>query len=220
MRAAQINNLSGSYGSIRHQQIWDKVAKYQLDSLFVTLMQEQANHTFLTDPQALNPETREFVLSKGIGFGFVRVPEWTHLNEVQYADQLHADLNAYGLNNTRHPAGDPCYVVANAENHEFNIDTFLTAWRKKRPTRATGLAIEGGQGGRIPEIAVAKMNADVNLDVIGEAYQGNMYPQAQDAVKDDLRNRGLKRVKIFYDFRLGAPQWMDGIGWTLETLPL
>lgn len=225
MKAAQINNLAGtdghtgSYGSIKHGDIWSLVAKYQLDMLVVTLMVWDGTK-FVKDPVACAPETREYVLGKGIQFGFSRAYNWGPQDPVWYANELHNDLNNFGLNNVRHPAADPCYVFANAEAHEFDVLTWLAAYRKKRPTRDTGWTIEGFQGGRISDTTVAKLNADTRLTTFGEAYRDNMYPQAQDAVKDDLRDRGLARVKLAYRANEGAPDGMDGILYTLEKLPL
>lgn len=225
MKAGQINNLSGSYGTIKHEYIWHLVEKYRLDMLVVTLMQYVGGQ-FVYDPQACAPETREYVLGKGIQFGFSRAYNWLPQNEVQYADQLNLDLNMFGLDNKRHPAADPCYVFANAELHTFDVEAFLAEYRKKRPTRATGWTIEGMQGGRIPTSAVARINGDWNFTVFGEAYTGpvgarpDMYPVAADAVKDDLRSRGLQRVKVVYSFKEGAPDYMDGCGYVLEYLPL
>jgi hypothetical protein len=62
MRAAQIADLSGAYGNIRHQIIADKVHHYGLTRLYGTAMVERYNPEtktlhFVTDPEALSPAT-------------------------------------------------------------------------------------------------------------------------------------------------------------------
>lgn len=223
MRYAQIQHLQEHYGSILHANIWKAVEQHHLDGLIVT-----ANPRPNTlDPVAMDPRTRELVLERGVMFGFSRAAP-AGVDETAFARQMNADLNGLGLDGVRHSRSDTCYALANAEDHAFDMNRFLDAWRGpvcKRPTRATGWTIEGMQGGRLGAF-VARCNADANLDVIGETYTGpvgarpDMYPVAADAVKDDLRAAGFKRVRLAYDAQLGAPDQMNGILYVLERLPI
>jgi hypothetical protein len=100
MRAAQIADLSGAYGNIRHQIIADKVHHYGLTRLYGTAMVERYNPEtktlhFVTDPEALSPATLAYCRDTlGCEYGIVRVPNWTNSTPAELAEQMHEDLNA------------------------------------------------------------------------------------------------------------------------------
>lgn len=219
MRAAQIADLSGSYGSIDHGTIWEKVKHYELDRLYGTVMVPRmidGHLQMVIDPLALSPDTLKSVHNRGIEYGIVRVPQWTNLSAPALAVQLSKDLTALGAT-----AGVQCAAMANAEAHDFDIIGFLTAWRRPRPFREIGWGIEGMQGGRI-SVAQAIAISSKSCTVYGETYRGNMYPQAQDMARFDLEERAsLPRsiVRLYYDGDKGAPDNMDGVVYTLERLP-
>jgi hypothetical protein len=222
MRAAQIADLSGAYGNIRHQIIADKVHRYGLTRLYGTAMVERYNPEtktlhFVTDTEALSPATLAYCRDTlGCEYGIVRAPNWTNSTPEQLALQMHEDLNKLGVK----ASNQQCASLANAEAHSFDLVAFLNTFRVHRPTRELGWGIEGLQAGRLTDEQVRAITFDKKLTVYAENYRGNMYPVAGDAVYRDLITRlPAGKSKLYYDARDGAPDAMDGVLFTLEKLP-
>jgi hypothetical protein len=140
------------------------------------------------------------------------------LTAVEMARQLDADLVRIGADNMQ------CSVHVNAEAHDFDIVLFLAEWRALRPARDTTLVIEGMQGGRISASQRQKINADVTLQVMGEAFYDaggqSMLPHRPDRVRCDLIDAGIQRSRcvVMYDAAHLDDHW-DGCAFTQGRLP-
>lgn len=226
MRAAQINDLQGSFGTIGHAGIWDRVRRYRLTRLYLDARQASAGALDLIRGQQVVPWHVEA--------GIIRVPEWGDVTYAEWlrlirADQRPPALSAIDLARTLDADlvmlkcdQQQCAVLANIEAHDgaYPLE-WLREWRRHRPARQTGWALEGLQGGRLPRELVLAIAADPNLQVIPEAYTGNMAPMDADQVRADLIEAGIPRgrVAVYYDGARPPGHW-DGVMFTLERLPL
>ena len=146
---------------------------------------------------------------------------WDNAKPALLAEELSADVHRWG--------GDPYRQLAvhvNIEHASLGdnfapfIAAFLPAWRNLRPQRETGLVIDGLQGGALPLTRVAAINADISLQVLAEAYDGDMNPLGADNVRSNLIDYGVQRHRavVMYD---GAAllQYWDGCAFTMGRLP-
>ena len=84
-----------------------------------------------------------------------------------------------------------------------------------RPWRDTRLSIEWNKGALISRPTLNAINADPNLIVQEEAFDGDMSPHDPDEARSDLVNYGVRRdraVPCYDAARLGA-KW-DGVAFT------
>jgi hypothetical protein len=158
-----------------------------------------------------------FAISRGRGaqVGVYADPTWfPDLPVDDFARLLSQDLHDLGVDN------EQCAVHVNAEAHNFDIGEFLFVWRGKRPTRDTAWVLEGLQGGRLARWQVLEVNADTNLQLLAEAYAGDMspLPGGPDRVRSNLVAYGIerKRALVMYDAKTLTPSdWnWDGCAFT------
>jgi hypothetical protein len=155
-----------------------------------------------------------------IGVGILREPSWTGADARDLADELDADLSRLGTNS------EPCHVIANIEGPYWSSADaleFLHEWRIHRPNRSTLLAVEFHKGGTFSSELVQAVNADVNLQVVPEAYIHDP-PVSVDAdlARCDITGRGVdpRRVHVFYlaGDVIHRESW-DGIVFRFDQLP-
>jgi hypothetical protein len=117
-----------------------------------------------------------------------------------------------------------CAVDVNREQHDFDLVSFLRAWRAVRPNRETSWLIEGMQGGRLAARQIAAVNTDPNLTVLAEAFFDepghSMQPFDPDRVRCDLIDYGIQRARaqVCYDAAHLLDRW-DGRAFTQGRLP-
>ena len=161
------------------------------------------------------PQTTEFER------GIYRVQSWDNAKPALLAEELSADVHRWG--------GDPYRQLAvhvNIEHASLGdnfasfIAAFIPAYRNLRPQRDTGLVIDGLQGGAFSPQLVAAINADINLQVLAEDYDGAMSPLGADNVRSNLVSYGVQRQRalVMYD-GAALPEYWDGCAFTMGRLP-
>lgn len=202
MRGCWITDLPGSYGSIQHANIWSNVVRNGLTRLYIDARQIKASDV-------------DFIHSKGVEVGIFGNSNWV-ASAAGLADLLDATLTTIGA------TAKQCAVMVDIEQHDPDyVLNWLTAWRKKRATRMSAWTVEPHQAGWFTPALVNAIVKDPNLTVVAQAYLGNMYPCAHDAVRADLETKlPADRCSVFYDAKDGAPGYMDGYLFTMERLPL
>lgn len=112
-----------------------------------------------------------------------------------------------------------CAVHVNVEAKDFDLVTFMVAWRAVRPHREIAWVIEGMQGGRLTAAQVRCINSDTNLIVLAEAFYDaegqSMLPFDRDRVRCDLIDYGIERARasVMYDAARLNDRW-DGCAFT------
>jgi hypothetical protein len=102
--------------------------------------------------------------------------------------------------------------------------TWLTEWRRLRPTRRTAWTTEVFQGGAISDALAARINGDINLLTVPQLYFGNMLLAAESQVAMDFiqahgrRDIDRSRVKCYYDAAHLPVAW-DGFAYDCAKLP-
>lgn len=204
MRGAWIADLTGHYGTIEHANIWTQVQRYRLDRLYI-------------DGRQATPEIVDAVHAHGAEVGVFWSYAWfPSVALVDVARMMDGVLTMLKVRTKQ------CAVQFDFENHDApGFLTWLTEWRALRPTRATEWTLEPLQHGWFTRELVAAIEGDAHLTVIPQTFRGDMAQVAQDAVWRDLADYlPASSVKLCYDFAHGAPEAMDGFGFTLERLPL
>jgi len=160
-------------------------------------------------------ERTEFARNLGFAVGLYRTPTWDGLTAPALAHQLSTDVHDHD-GDTRQLA-----VHANIEVHDPSyVLSFLTAWRSIRPYRDTGWVLEGMQGGWFGPQLVNAINADPNLQVVAEAFTGNMGAMDADVVRSNVVSYGIQRQRalVGYDGAALKSDW-DGTAFTMGRLP-
>lgn len=214
MRAALINDLPGSYGTIQHENIWKLVSKYALDGLI--LQYKDANRGSMDYIHGRIPLA---------GINVDHNHNGVLMDEFQMVDAAHGWLNDNNMNSMQ------CITVFNYETEQsVHIEQLLAYWRSKRPTRATIYAPEPYKAGFYSNNLVDKINGDQFLRIAPELYRGNMYPCDAISVRDNLLDRGIRRDRLISyhgavsstgpDVYYPLPENMNGLIFYLEKLPL
>jgi hypothetical protein len=224
MRAALINDLPGSYGTINHAAIWEKVARYNLDTLLLDIRQLQQIDSNPDDHWTAR-QVLDRVREKGKRAGVVLVPTDfdPDLSGEQEADYMADFVDRVGYRDL------PLTAVFDDERHDpAVILDMLAAWRGRKRTRKTIWSPEGMQAGWFTDRLVQQINADANLWVARQNYAGNMYPFDADRGLRDLLDRGVKLERCEQvtgavwntnpPSPLPFPIWWSGIIFTLELL--
>lgn len=213
MRSAWISDLSGHYGEqdpIRNPALWAKVTDHKIERVYLPVTDTHttgASIDYLHAPDQGRPN-----VEAGI---------WLDANEMvraNLAPTLGGALARLGVDFKQ------CAVHAQVETWRADeLAAFLLAWRMRRPTRATGLVLEGIQGGRFDRELLSAVNADPNLELYAEAYTDTRSPLGDDRVRSNLVASGVerKRALVMYDAKTlvrGVP-WWDGCAFDLEHLP-
>jgi hypothetical protein len=204
MRAATINNLSGSYGTIEHALIWTLVSEYSLDRLYIDGREITADHVAAVHRHGLE-----------VGARWAR--NWFEGESViDIAREMDATLTRIGVN------AKQCAVNWDFEDHDnAGLMQWLREWRALRPRRNTSWSLEPMQRGWFSSTLIEMLRADLHLEVWAQTYHGGMYPVAQDACWRNLASAlRPEQCKLEYDGAHGAPASMDGNVFTLERLPL
>jgi hypothetical protein len=155
------------------------------------------------------------VRAKGFEVGVMRDPSWDGANPIQLAETLNADVIRLGSN------AKQCAVMADIELHSPGyVLSFITEWRKLRPTRPLAWTLEPYQAGWFSRDLVDKINADPNLIVLPQLYFGDMTPQVESLVAMDVQSAGVSRdrVRCFYGLKNAVKAW-DGCLYDLINLP-
>lgn len=121
-----------------------------------------------------------------------------------------------------------CEFQVDLEDHDSSyIENFIKEWRKVRPLKVSSWTLESWQGGEytwMEKSLIDTINADVNLKVVPQLYNGNMdVVYDSNAVAKNLRNTrspgelrgGIQedRIQFFYD-AVKAPVGWDGYLYT------
>jgi hypothetical protein len=106
-----------------------------------------------------------------------------------------------------------CFVMADIEyqSNLFLVE-FLKEWRRLRTARFTVLTVESMQGGWWEPDLVQLVNADPNLVIAKQNYEGDMDKLDGWVTARDLIRRGVNPEKItsFHSCRQPVEGWWDG----------
>lgn len=205
MKAAWVNDLAGSYGTIENAAIWQKVARYDLVRLYL-----DGRFATAADITSIHRRTK--------GAGLYLANNWfPGASSFDFARECDAALVRVGASDRQ------CAIHAQIETpHDPDyVLSFLSEWRDLRPLRATGWVLEGFQSGWFTDPLRRVIAADPNLELYAEAYGGRLQPFQPDAVRSNLVVGGIERRRclVMYDGDRIPWQWWDGCAFTLERLP-
>jgi hypothetical protein len=232
MKAAQINDLFGSYGTIQHENIWKAVARFGYTRLYLPIYQ-------------VNKASMDYIVDvKHCQRGIVIEPRWwatenrdearmalvNKYNIVPSSDGLSAPQEALLMSSVIRDLGYDNLQCAAFFDDEWHgsprIRSLLAAWRTVRKTRETGWSFEPFQGGWIDDNLVRIINDDRNLILYPQLYYGGMEPCSEGAVWKDLLVRKILWTKLrrtygaISSIQTRAPyllpdRW-DGVDFTME----
>lgn len=166
------------------------------------------------DPRITKPYL-EKLRSDGFSPGVYAAWNWQNWKTgAEFANWMHGKLRPL----PQYPDFPKVHLDIETHDVQWIIDA-LTRFRTLRPKRVTGFTLEGHQGGLFtPQDAAAITKLD--MDILPQAYRGDMIRQESDRVVMDLIAAGFdpKRIYCFHD-AAQVGDWWEGVLFTQGRLP-